>query len=167
MSRALLLVALLGGVALAAPEAPSLSRSGVQSLRPAWESGWFRYGGIALLAVLAATFVAMRVRARGPRPTSLRALRAAVERAIAQSDAPAFFAACRAAAQERLAPRWGCAPGSITLAEMRQRGAPAELQAFFETADAVAYSGRAVSQEEMEHWQRRLVAALESMKVTR
>ncbi|MFI5401662.1 MAG: BatD family protein [Planctomycetota bacterium] len=154
-------------VSAAAPEAPALSQSGVRSLRPAWESGWFRYGGIGLLATAVAAFVAMRARARGPRPTSLRALRAEAMRAIAESDARAFFAAFRGALQERLAPCWGCAPGSITLAELRRRGAEAEMQAFFETADAVAYSGLAASQEEMEHWQRRLLAAIENMEKRR
>jgi hypothetical protein len=86
-------------------------------------------------------------------------LRAETDRAIAESDEVAFFAAGRAAIQARLARRWGCAPRSITLAEMRQRGADAELQAFFEVADAVAYSGRLLSQEEMRRWQERLLAA--------
>lgn len=154
-------------VSAAAPEAPSLSKSGVHSLRPAWESDWVRYGGIGLLAAAAAAFVATRARARGPRPTSLRAMRAEALRAIAQSDARAFFAGCRRAVQQRLAPRWGCASGSITLAELRRRGADAELQSFFETADAVAYSGRSVSQEEMEQWQRRVLAAMVNMEKLR
>jgi hypothetical protein len=154
-------------VSAAAPETPSLSESGVRSLRPAWESDWVRYGGIGLLVAAAASFVAMREKARGPRPTSLRAMRAEALRAIAQSDAPVFFAGCRRAVQERLAPPWGCASDSITLAELRRRGADAELQSFFETADAVAYSGRSVSQEEMEHWQRRVFAAIVNMEKIR
>jgi len=63
--------------------------------------------------------------------------------------------------QERIGEPWGLEPRSITLVEMRQRGAAAELCAFFDVADAVAYSGRTMSQDEMRGWQERVLARLE------
>lgn len=153
-----------------APGAPSLQRStgtGTHSLRPAWENGWFKTSAFALLGALVAALVVGRRRQRGPRPAPLRRVRAETDRAIAQSDARAFFAAGRAAVQERLAPLWGSLPASITLAELRQRGSSADVRAFFEAADAVAYSGRAVSQEEMRQWQARVLGEIARMEGVR
>jgi len=151
----------------AAPAAPSLQRAtgpGTRSLRPLWERTGFRIAVLAAAAALAAGLGIARWRRRGARPLSRRGLGAKTDLAIAQSDAPAFFAACRAAVQERLGPVWGVAPGSITAAELRRRGAAADLGALFEAADAVAYSGRAASQEEMRGWQRRVLARLEEVR---
>lgn len=136
---------------------------GTRSLGPAWQGSWFHYGGLGLVAALVAALLVIRRLERGPRPPSLRVLRAETDRAIAQSDDAAFFAACRAAVQARLSGRWGCAPGSITLAEMRERRVGATLQAFFDVADAVAYSGRQVFQEEMRRWQELVLAEIVRM----
>jgi hypothetical protein len=124
---------------------------------PIGQLNWFHYGGLGLVAALVAALLVIRRLERGPRPPSLRALRAETDRAIAESDAGAFFAACRAAVQARLAGRWGCTPGSITLAEMRERSVDTTLQALFDVADAVAYSGRQVLQEEMRRWQEQVL----------
>lgn len=153
-----------------APDAPSIPRPGSprpRGLRPAWESSWFQHGGLALVIALAVAILVLRHLERGPRRSSLRALKAETDRAIAESDAWMFFAMLRAASQERLAPHWQMAPRAITLAELRSRGASGVLQELFEIADAVAYSGRAVEQEEMRIWQQRVLAELARMEKAR
>jgi hypothetical protein len=130
-------------------------------------AGPFAHAGLVLVATLLGAWLLLRRLERGARPPSLRFLKAETDRAIAQSDAAVFFAACRAAVQARLAARWGCTPGSITLAEMVERGVSAELRAFFDVADAVAYSGRLVFQEEMRMWQEQVLAEIARMEKRR
>ena len=138
--------------------------AGTPCLAEVWQSGWFPYGGVVLVTALVVAVLVLRRLERGGRAPSIRALKVETDRTIAESDDVAFFAACRAAVQARLAARWRCAPGSITLAEMQQRGVGAGLQTFFEVADAVAYSGRRVSQEEMRRWQERVIAEIAAME---
>ena len=126
---------------------------GSGTLALALDLRWVAPGALVVVAALLLALLVLRRLERGPGPPSVRALRRETDRAIAECDDAAFFVACRAAVQARLAERWGCAPGSITLVEMRDRGVVPELQAFFEVADAVAYSGRLVFPEEMRRWQ--------------
>jgi hypothetical protein len=84
--------------------------------------------------------------------------------AIRASDAPAFFAACRHAVQERLGERWGLPAPAITLADIRKRLPEAlELQRAFATADAVAYSGQSYTKDELRSFQQMLQRELDSL----
>jgi hypothetical protein len=76
---------------------------------------------------------------------------AEMDRAIAENDAPAFFNSCRHAAQVSLGELWGIPPAAITFADIEHRlnGRGSGIRQVFETADAVAYSGRPLSQSEM------------------
>jgi hypothetical protein len=90
---------------------------------------------------------------------------ASMERAIHESDVPAFFDACRRAVQERLGELWGLQPLAITLADIRKRlPEESELQRAFETADAVIYSGQTYTQDQLRSYQRTLQQELQTLQ---
>ena len=73
-----------------------------------------------------------------------------MDRAVAGHDVSVFFNACRSAAQERLGEIWSLPPETITLADVKEHlPESAGVRQVFETADAVAYSGRSFSQDEL------------------
>jgi hypothetical protein len=80
-----------------------------------------------------------------------------LEQAERQLNAPEFFQAARRLLQEALGKRWNTPSESITFSEIESRLAhdaqlSAHLRRFFETADAVAYSGQAYSSEALHGW---------------
>ena len=80
-----------------------------------------------------------------------------MERAIRGGDATGFFSAYRTAVQERLGDLWGVQPLAITVADVRRRIPDAMgLRDVFETADAVAYSGRTYTQNELRNYMKAL-----------
>jgi len=90
---------------------------------------------------------------------------ASMERAIHESDVPAFFDACRRAVQERLGELWGLQPLAITLADIRKRlPEKIELQRAFETADAVTYSGQTYTQDQLRSYQSTLHQELQTLR---
>jgi hypothetical protein len=131
------------------------------SLTPIFEKPWFIGAqGIPLSALFVGLFLGRRnrrlvndpsiLRKKGVKQHISRSVRE-MDRAIAGHDVQGFFTACRRACQERLGELWHQAPESITLAEVKTRlGGSAEgTRQVFENADAVAYSGRTFSQEEL------------------
>jgi hypothetical protein len=120
----------------------------VASLRPIYTRRLFWFAQLAPLGALAAAFSFARWRQRvtadphrGLRASAHRALRrhsAEVEAAFAAGDAPAFFAAARAALQQRLGALWGVTPEAITLVEIEQRVRGPELDTLRSVFDADA-----------------------------
>jgi len=142
------------------------------SLSPVLENPWFIGAqGIPLGALFVGLFMGRRNRRLANDPSILRKKEARqhvgrslreMDRAIAGHDVQGFFTACRKAAQEHLGERWGQAPESITLADVKARlceGADG-IRQVFETADAVAYSGRTFSQEELREFRELVVREL-------
>jgi hypothetical protein len=131
------------------------------NLSPVFENPWFIGAqGIPLSALFVGLFMGRRNRRLAGDPSILRKREAAqqigqsvreMDRAIAGHDVQGFFMACRKAAQERLGQQWAQAPESITLADIKARmGDRGEgIREIFETADAVTYSGRTFTQEEL------------------
>ncbi len=129
----------------------------VRSLRPLPYRPWF-WGLQAVPLLLIAAGLCLHRRSRGNTSRDDAGIRQAVkksmadmDRAIAEDDAPAFFSSCRHAAQVSLGRLWGVSPAAITRADVEQRLSDrgAGIRQVFETADAVAYSGRPLSQDEM------------------
>ncbi len=131
------------------------------SLTPIFENPWFLGAqGIPLSALFVGLFLGRRNRRLSNDPAILKkkAVKQTISRsvremdlAIAAHDVQGFFSACRRAAQERLGDVCCQVPESITLVEVKARlGDSAEgIRQVFENADAVAYSGRTFSQEEL------------------
>jgi hypothetical protein len=119
-----------------APNAAADGRT-VASLRPLYTRRLFWFGQLAPLGALAAalSFAGWRKRVtadphRSLRASARKALRrhtAELEAAFRTGDAPAFFAAARAALQQRLGALWGSVPETITLVEIERRVQGPEL----------------------------------------
>ena len=149
----------------------------VASYRPWLEQAWFPAACAGPLGLMAAGWwLIRRNRRRATHPElagRARARRAvhdalkAMDRAVVESDPPAFFEACRRAAQVELGQRWNQSPDAITLAEVRTRlpAANQGIRGVFEQADAVAYAGEAMSQDEMSRWKHVLEDELKQLKV--
>jgi len=145
------------------------------SLSPIFENPWFVGAqGIPLGALFVGLFLGRRNRRLRKDPSILRKreVRHAIsqsvkemDRAIAGHEVQGFFNACRRAAQERLGEVWCQAPESITLAEVKARlGRDAEgIQCVFANADAVAYSGRTFSQDELQEFKDLLMKELKNL----
>ena len=90
-----------------------------------------------------------------------------MDRAIAGHDVQRFFMACRKAAQERLGQQWAQAPESITLADIKARlGDRGEgICEVFENADAVTYSGRTFTQEELRRFRDVVMRELKGLTI--
>jgi hypothetical protein len=95
---------------------------------------------------------------------TLRAVRAATDRAIDARDSVRFLGVIRRALQERLAAMWGCARSAITPAEIRDRLPGSRLSPLLERAQDAARSGRPVSPGELAHWRSGLLGELESLE---
>ncbi len=146
------------------------------SLTPIFENPWFMGAqGIPLGALFVGLFLGRRNRRRSSDPSILRKKEVKhtvsrsvkeMDRAIAGHDVQGFFNACRRAAQERLGEAWGQAPESITLAEIKMRTGEngAGIRHVFENADAVAYSGRTFSQDELREFRDMLVNQLKKLR---
>jgi hypothetical protein len=146
--------------------------SSVDNLRPLLYRQWFLgMQVVPLLLLVIAVYINRRCQGslgvNGRERT--RRIRHAVkksvtemDRGIVQDDAQAFFLSCRQAIQITLGELWGIPPAAITLADIQQRlnGQGAEIRQVFETADAVAYSGRPLSQSEMQQCRDLLVDVL-------
>jgi len=130
------------------------------SLRPILNKPWFIGAqGISLGVLFVGLFLGRRNRKLSNDPTVLKKKEVKqkvsrwvkeMDRAVAGHDVPVFFNACRSAAQERLGEIWSLPPETITLADVKERlPESAGIKHVFETADAVAYSGRSFSQDEL------------------
>ncbi len=115
--------------------------------------------GFALLVALALAGAGVWRRSSVRRA---RARQAEVDRAVGEArevmraaarrgDAPAFFAAARAAVQRRLGAAWGIAPEAVTPADVAARLHDDELIALLEHADRITYAGNAAS-EPLDRW---------------
>jgi len=145
----------------------------LRSLRPLPYRPWFWGLQAVPLLLLAAGLYLQRRRPGGTGRDAARGIRhivktslAEMERAIAEDDAPAFFRSCRHAAQVSLGRLWGIPPAAITRADVEQRlnDRGAGIRQVFETADAVAYSGRPLSQSEMRQCRDRLLDELTKLE---
>ncbi len=130
-----------------APNAAAEGRT-VASLRPLYTRRRFWLAQLVPFAALAAalSFAGWRKRVtsdphRSLRASARRALRrhtAELEAAFAVGDAPAFFAAARAALQQRLGALWGILPEAITLVEIERRVSGPQLHTLQTVFDADA-----------------------------
>lgn len=85
---------------------------------------------------------------------SVQKYRVEMDRASSALDAESFFAAARAAIQQRLGARWHLAPAAISLSEIESRlaaDAAHELRPIFD-ADALRFSGQSARQIDFVHW---------------
>ena len=145
----------------------------VRRFRPLPYRPWFWGLQAVPLLLLAAGLYLQRRSPGGTERDAARGIRkivktslADMERAIAEDDAPAFFGFCRHAAQVSLGRLWGIPPAAITRADVEQRlnDRGAGIRQVFETADAVAYSGRPLSQSEMRQCRDRLLDELTKLE---
>ena len=97
---------------------------------------------------------------------TLRAVRAATDRALDARDTVRFLGVIRRAVQERLAAMWGCARSAITPAEIRERLPGSRLSPLLERADDATRSGRRVSPGELAPWQSDLLGELDALDST-
>ena len=146
------------------------------SLTPIFENPWFiGTQGIPLGALFIGLFLGRRNRRHSNDPSILEQKHVKqkinksikeMDRAIAGHDVPGFFNSCRCAAQERLGEVWSQAPGSITLAEVKDRLSQnaAGVRHVFENADAVAYSGQTFSQEELKQCRDLVIKELKNLE---
>ncbi|MHC4225085.1 MAG: hypothetical protein ACYSUN_13925, partial [Planctomycetota bacterium] len=95
---------------------------------------------------------------------TLRAVRAANDRAIDARDTARILGVIRRAVQERLAALWGCTRSAITPAEIRDRLPGSRLSPLLERAHDAARSGRRMSQGELDHWRSGLLGELEALE---
>jgi hypothetical protein len=126
---------------------------------------WLLQGVLLLLLGLAGLFVFLRRgssdEAKADRIRHLRSVQeaeSAMNAAVQQDDAPAFFLAARQAVQLRLGEQWHLPPGAITLPLITSRDpALAEnLAPLFAQADEVRYSGHTPGGLDLAEWNRRV-----------
>ena len=145
------------------------------SLRPILDKPWFIGAqGISLGVLFVGLFLGRRNRRLSNDPTALKKKEVKqkvsrwvkeMDRAEAGHDVPIFFNACRSAAQERLGEIWSLPPETITLADVKERlPESAGIKHVFETADAVAYSGRPFSQDELRQCRDLVIEELKNME---
>jgi hypothetical protein len=133
------------------------------TLRPVYLSPVFVAAqGLPLLALVAGLFF-LRARRAAADPGRLRAN--ATERAIRQQvdamdaamregQADAFFLHARGALQRRYGPRWGVKPETITLADVEAR-LPADhenVRSLFAIADQISYSNLSFAETDLQQW---------------
>jgi hypothetical protein len=144
------------------------------SLRPILNKPWFIGAqGISLGVLFVGLFLGSRNRRLSNDPTVMKKKKVKqkvsswvkeMDRAVAGHDVPVFFNACRSAAQERLGEIWCLPPETITLADVKERlSESAGIRHVFETADAVAYSGRSFSQDELRQCRDLVIEELKNM----
>ena len=136
----------------------------VSDLRPILKKPWFVGAqGISLGVLFVGLFVGRRrsMVSNDPDILKRKQIRRKVvksinemDRAVREHDVPRFFNNCRIASQECLGEIWSMAPESITLADVKERLVKngEGIRLVFETADAVAYSGRSFSQDELKEY---------------
>lgn len=151
----------------------------VSSLRPTLKEKWFLGAqSIPLGALFVGLFLGYRRRrmVHDSEASSRRELRHKInecfremDRAVAEDNVPAFFGACRSAAQECLGKKWSVPAEAITLADVKERLSESSggIREVFETADAVAYSGKSFTQEELRQWKELLIKELANLEETR
>jgi len=145
------------------------------SLRPILNKPWFIGAqGISMGVLFVGLFLGRRNRRLSNDPTVLKKKEVKqkvsrwvkeMNRAVAGHDVPVFFNACRSAAQERLGEIWSLPPETITLADVKERlPQSAGIKHVFETADAVAYSGRSFSQDELRQCRDLVIKELKNLE---
>lgn len=152
-----------------------------KSISPLVFQPWFLGMQLAPLALVLVAWAVARRREQLERDPSLarslsasRAVRAqleAMEAALRQQDAQAFFTAARRALQERLGERLGQESQAITMSEVEHRlgDSPllAEVRRIFEIADSVAYSGQTFSAETLGEWRQTVLDAVRKLEKKR
>jgi hypothetical protein len=146
-------------------------------LTPAFRQPWFwAVQGAALLVIVLALPLARAharrrrddVRAeRARQRRSLRELEQAMHAAVAQGDAPTFFAAARQALQMQWGAAWGLRPEAVTLPLIAERDPElaARLSPFFAQADEIHYSGRAAGGDlDLAAWERQVREEMQQLQ---
>jgi hypothetical protein len=158
-----------------APNKPAPGRFH-QTLRPWFFNPWLVACALLPLLGLLAAYGLMRRHqkiARDPRrireAEAQRALQnqlRLMESAAAQGDASGFFAAARAAFQNRLGVLWGLLPQTITMAEINVRlnGEADGFRLVFALADEVAYTGRTLASTELQKWHKVINTELKKLE---
>jgi hypothetical protein len=148
-----------------APDA-DLAGPSVRTLVPLFERrGFWAAQTLPLLglgAALTGVLYRRRLAADADRPRrasaarALRTYRAAMDRAVDQGDAVAFFAAARGALQQRLGGRWRIKPEAITLSEIEGRLDAGDARAIREVfdSDAARFAGMAPDAADLARWRR-------------
>ncbi len=90
----------------------------------------------------------------------------AMDQAMRQRDADAFFLSARCALQQRLGERWGTRPDTITLAEINARlnGEGDAIRPVFEMADRIHYSGQNLGDADYRQWQELVLTQLAQLE---
>ncbi len=164
------IVAGSGGSAPSVPSGPTLAPDAeavgapVGTLAPVFERrGFWIAQAVPLLGLggaLAGIGLRRRLSADLDRPLrrragrALRGYRTAMDRAVDGRDAVAFFAAARAAFQQRLGARWRVKPEAITLAEIEGRLEAGDAQAVRQVFDfdAARFSGFRPEPTDLPRW---------------
>lgn len=148
----------------------------VATLKPVYLSPWFLSLQSLPLILLIVGIAYLRYRqklANDPRYARAAAAQQAIavqltamDGAMQNHEAAAFFTAALRAIQQRLGARWGVNPESITLDEVRSRmnGEADTLRPLFEMADQVSYSGQALGDADFRHWKEFVTTQLKRLE---
>jgi hypothetical protein len=164
-----------------APAAPDLrmnqidAGSFVSTLRPLYLNPLFIGGqAIPLLALLGGlAFVRRRREASRPDRARLIAANQAIRRQVEAMDAAmrdgqagAFFVHARGALQQRLGQEWNMRPEAITVLDLDARGAGgnSNLRAVFEMADQASYSDLHLGDADLKQWRQVVMDELAEAK---
>jgi hypothetical protein len=132
---------------------------------PLYGRTWFQAVAGSALAAAAVAAIALAFCCRRDDPVraakrvyqrEIEASVAGMDRAAAESDAPAFFASLRKGVQAVAGREGGVAPAAVTTADVRDP----ELRDLLAAADAVLFAGRPVPGSELEAWRTRAAAKL-------
>ena len=148
----------------------------VGTLRPVFTDPWFVAAqGVPLCALAGGLMFLRRQRRFAADPSLARASAAeravhaqidAMDRAMRQHDAGAFFLSARNALQQRLGERWGTRPETITLAEINTRlnGEGDAIRPIFEMADRIHYSGQDFGDADYRQWKETVFTQLTQLE---
>jgi BatD DUF11 like domain len=143
----------------------------VSTLRPIYLNPLFLAGqSLPLLALLSVLFVAQRRRqaahpGRVQANTTERAIReqiGAMDAAMRDHQAGAFFVHARSALQQRFGQRWNLRPEAITLADVESRlgSANVNVRSIFDMADQASYSDLHFEDSDLQQWRQLVVNEL-------
>ena len=148
----------------------------VATLRPVFTDPWFVAAqGLPLCALAGGLMFIRRRRRFAADPRLARASAAeravhaqieAMDQAMRQHDADAFFLSARSALQQRLGERWGTRPETITLAEVNTRlnGEGDAIRPVFEMADRIHYSGQNFGDADYRQWKEIVLTQLKELE---